>query len=597
MGRVRTGRCAILFGDIVGYSRLLQFNDATAVESVVARKTRFKEEVSRHGGLIVHSVGDSVLCRFETAWSAVQAALAIQAANLRENVKLSPGEQIAFRIGIEVGDVYSIQSDLHGHEVNVAARLQDLIGPSEICISETVLRAVHTRIPARVTALGEVPLWNIKTPVRAHAIDLNSETTVGRHEALSALGGFLDLSNNSDLTFLTGLKKPHILVFPLQEVGADAPGGGIGRVIADEIVTALSRLPEVTVMGVSALDQLPEAPRKLSAQGAWQATYLIDGSAVRSPSFLRLNINLRNAESYRVVWANRYFFEDFSSFDFLQDVSRNVCLALQIQLTEGEQAQVWAGTSSSFAAWELYQRAQQEIRKYRAPGHQAGKCYLERALRLDPSFLAALVLRGFCNVDAVRAGWFSSREQELHEAKYFLNEAQKIDPHYPECLSLEAFIAIEEREVDRAVEAIDRAVEFAPTNNELIACRGTLMTMLGEFQSATADFRRAMSATPHFSPWMPTVMGLAYCLNGDLEKSEVTLRAVNESSPAYMKAYPTRAVACVRLGRMREAREVMMQMAQLGQGSEMAAWERSDLHIEERERSRFIQDLKGALAG
>ena len=66
----------------------------------------------------------------------------------------SPARQIRFRIGIHVGDVVIDRYDVFGNVVNVAARLQSLARPGEICISEAVLLAGGSQYPLRFVSMG-----------------------------------------------------------------------------------------------------------------------------------------------------------------------------------------------------------------------------------------------------------------------------------------------------------------------------------------------------------------------------------------------------------------------------------------------------------
>ena len=584
----KTRVCAILYADMVGYSRLLRGNDAGAVQRVIAKKAAFEAHVRDCGGTVVHAFGDNVLCHFESAAAAVNAAVLVQTEFLRGPTEPSGEPAIAFRIGISTGEVYETEVDLHGHEVNVAARLQDLIAPGEICVTQQVYDDMGERPALSVRPLGEVNLWNLGGSIAAYGLRLDDAgEEEGAWNGRPAKGPSLQ----------RGLKRPYICVYPLQEMGSASGDLGLGKMISDELVSTLSQFPEFSVLSFAHGEDFRNAPRKLMARVGEGSGYLLDGSIGRKESGLRINVSLRDAESFSVIWAGRYNYTQSTAFDFLDQVAREVGLALQTNLTEGDQAGVWAATTRSFEAWELYQRAQQEIRRYRPSGHLAARRYLDVALDKDPDFLAALVLRGFCGIDTIQLGWAQSRLAELEEAKHYLAQATRIDPDYPECLSLEAYIAVEEGEIEQSVTAMNRAVELAPQNSELIACRGTLMTMIGDFDSAIESYQAAMDLTPHVSPWIPTALGLAFCLKGDLAMAEETLRQVNERAPDYIRAYATRAVTLVRQGRTDEAHGLTERIHQIDPSFDADAWTKTAFHIEETQRDRLAADFKQAVGG
>ncbi len=130
---------AILATDVVGYSRLMNYDE----EGTLARLKAHRGEVidptiGKHKGRIVKLMGDGALAEFASIVDAVRCAVDIQAAMSERNADVPEDRRIQLRIGVNLGDVIIEGDDIHGDGVNVAARLEGLCAPGEVYVSDTV---------------------------------------------------------------------------------------------------------------------------------------------------------------------------------------------------------------------------------------------------------------------------------------------------------------------------------------------------------------------------------------------------------------------------------------------------------------------------
>jgi class 3 adenylate cyclase len=106
------------------------------------------------------------------------------------NANVNESRRIRFRIGINVGDVIVDDDDIFGDGVNVAARLQALAEPGEICVSATVREHVAEKLPIGFADLGEYNVKNIARPIHVYRIETRVEprdATPGPEHASPAL--------------------------------------------------------------------------------------------------------------------------------------------------------------------------------------------------------------------------------------------------------------------------------------------------------------------------------------------------------------------------------------------------------------------------
>ncbi len=129
---------AILFADVHGYSRLMSKDEEGTRSRVAQSIGLFKSLISDYGGRVVNVAGDGILALFGSASQAVKFAIEIQHEFRNDSAWNSEDDVIAYRMGINLGEVLTDETGIQGHSVNVAARIQGLAQPGGLCISDTV---------------------------------------------------------------------------------------------------------------------------------------------------------------------------------------------------------------------------------------------------------------------------------------------------------------------------------------------------------------------------------------------------------------------------------------------------------------------------
>ena len=169
--RVERRLAAILAADVAGYSRLMHSDEeATHAKLTALLADGVAPAISEHGGRIVKNTGDGFLAEFPSAVGAVRAALQFQTRVKELTAADAEDRRIAFRVGINVGDVIVEPHDIFGDGVNIAARLESIAEPGGICISSSAYDHVRGKVGVEFADLGDQNLKNIARPVRAYAM-------------------------------------------------------------------------------------------------------------------------------------------------------------------------------------------------------------------------------------------------------------------------------------------------------------------------------------------------------------------------------------------------------------------------------------------
>src|SRR5689334_10301344 len=172
------------------------------------RRELIDPKIGEHKGRIVKATGDGLLLEFPSVVEAVACAVAVQRGMAERNVSAPEDERIVFRVGVNLGDIIVEGDDIHGDGVNVAARLEALAEPGEICISGTVRDHIGDRLDLAFDDLGDQNLKNIARPIRVFRVRVaDAATTASSIKPARPVPALPD--------------KPSIAVLPFQNMSGD----------------------------------------------------------------------------------------------------------------------------------------------------------------------------------------------------------------------------------------------------------------------------------------------------------------------------------------------------------------------------------------
>ena len=163
---------AIMFTDMVGYSKLSQTNEDLALQLLEEHRNILRSIITKHSGCEIETIGDAFFIEFESALDAARCAIEIQEVLHQRNQTVAKDKQIRIRIGIHLGDVIHRDKNVLGDGVNIAARIEPLAEAEGICISQDVARQVQNKIDQQLIKLVPQNLKNIQLSMDVYAVQL-----------------------------------------------------------------------------------------------------------------------------------------------------------------------------------------------------------------------------------------------------------------------------------------------------------------------------------------------------------------------------------------------------------------------------------------
>jgi adenylate cyclase len=226
--------------------------------------------------------------------------------------------RLAFRIGLNLGDVIVQDGDLFGDGVNVAARLEALAEPGGICLSASAHEQVRDKMSAvQFEDLGEQHVKNIARPVRAYRVALGVAGPVP-----------------SPVPALTS--RLSIAVLPLDNFSADPEQEHFADGLAEDLITDLSRIAGLPVIARNSTFVYKRRPVSVAQVGRELGVrYVIEGSVRKIDNRVRITAQLIDAATSTHVWADRYDRELTDIFAVQDEITREIVGALTLRLTSG----------------------------------------------------------------------------------------------------------------------------------------------------------------------------------------------------------------------------------------------------------------------
>jgi adenylate cyclase len=566
MSSVRHKRrlAAILAADLVGFVRHMQRGEDRAIAILADHQKHMLSIANRFGGRLVDAPGDFLLSEFYSARDAIEAAL-----TFRELVAsdASGGQPAQYRFGIDLGDVFDIGQTVHGNAVNVAARLQQNATPGQILISHVVFEVVRYQGELRLDLVGTRRFKNVQDPVRVFAVS-RLDRTLGESTSVAPLPDHRELR----------LRRPIVQVVRFTTSGSDADSSFLAKALHNEILATLEPLRHVITVQENMDD------------GEEGDFYRLDGT-FHSGGTIRIIPCLTKVSNGKIIWASRYSYEQHECFDAFLQIASEVVAALQINLTEGEQAELWRARTASLEAWECFQRAHHLERRYRSELHRRAVTLYERALALDGGYVVAITALGFCLLDQVRLGWVSDVAANLDRAEALAARAWEMDQQFPDAIALKAFVQLLRGETEQALATIRDAIELAPQSVEITAYYGSMLRYLGRAEEAIGAYRRAQGMCLHPAPWLLVNLGNAHLDRDDLFEASAAFTQVVNAYPDHLRAHLGLAIAAVRSGDMDEAHRAVMAALRIEPGFAARDYTSGRSHSDPRNAEALIDDL------
>ena len=430
----------IIAADIVGYSRLVSDNEEAALERIRALfRDVIAPEIDRAQGRVIKFLGDGVLIEALSAQNAVEAALRIQQKVLASQKEQPDETKIRYRIGINSGAAFFTEDDVFGDVVNVAARLESLAQPNEICLSKRVVEQLDETTGSSLVPIGPQYVRNIPAPVEVWRLP----TGAGDYSAPSATG-----------THVT----PSIAILPFDSSGATDDLKFLGEALAEDLTTEFARFRTLFVIARNSAFSFRDKQGDLRLIARELGVrYLVTGRVRTAGTKVRVNVDLTDGASGGLIWSGTEQRDYEDIFELQDDLTQEMLKLVLPELSANERAISTRNPQQSLNAWGLCQRGMSEQFKYDADGVRNAFELFTAAREADPKFALPAALLARWHVAHVTTGRSQNVPHDMQTAYALASEAIQLDDRLEDGHAvMGAILGIIGQDVE-ALAALDRA--------------------------------------------------------------------------------------------------------------------------------------------
>ena len=624
---------AILHADVAGYSRLTGEDEVGTHATVSARLALIARAVEARGGEVGNFAGDAILAQFPSAVSAVACAVEVQRDFARRNQGIAEDRQVRFRIGINLGDVIVDQGEPFGDGVNVAARLEALAEPGGVCISGTTFDALGSSLPLQFESLGEQTVKNIARPVRAYRVEAASDAAMppagpdppqsqaapSRRPRTALLvgllaGGFLALTvllwlglhqpgqNGPGQTALEAKRsnpdlphKPSLAVLPFDNLSADPEQSYFADGIVDDLITDLSQIEDLFVVGRQAAFAFKGQDVDLLRAGRdLGVRYILQGSVRKAGGQIRINAQLTDAETGGQLWAERYDRELAGIFDLQDEVTARIVDALSIRLTQQERTRLSYRYTEDPEAYDYFLQGQEYYFRLTAADNARARDLYRSAIERDPAFGRAFGALAVTYGRAVLYGWSEDSESDLKRALSLAHRAVALDPGLPQVHWALGYSYLVAKQHENAARAAEQAIAADPNYADAYGLLAYIQIHSGRPEQALESLDEALRIDPDPAGLLLTVMGEAQYWTGQTNAAVTTFERMLGRNPNLIDGRIHLAAAYASLGRQEDAEWEIEEILALNPGITLDDWaQRSPMQDPDRLQP-LLTDLKQA---
>ncbi len=577
---------AILAADVVGYSRLAGSDeDRTLARLRALRSDLIDPTISVHAGRVVKRTGDGALVEFRSVVDAVRCAIEVQNGMVERNAGLPPERRIEFRVGIHIGDIVEeSDGDLMGDGVNIAARLEGIAEPNGIYLSGAAFEQVRDKLKEEFEDLGDKELKNIARPVRAYRVAL-SRYTASEPIVPAPSGGKLALPD-----------KPSIAVLAFQNMSGDPEQEYFGDGIAEDIITALSKLRGLFVIARnSTFAYKGKAPNIREIARELGVRYVLEGSVRKAGERLRVSGQLIDAASGNHIWAERYDRPTSDIFAVQDEITASVVAAIEPQLYAADNLRLQSKPTESLDAWGCVVRAMPYIWTWVYQKDDTGINLLKRAIELDPGYARAHCLLAFIFASRVLLGTMD-HERGISDGLTLAQRAIDLDPEDPWAHMAAGYVFTFARRTGPAVEELNEALQRNPS----FAIARVLLALAYGYAGLAEEGYRQLEIATRLSPrdYLQaanlSTEGLCHLVAHRYDEAVAAERRAVQLRPDYGTAWRTLTAAAGLAGDLDLARQGLAECKRLQPNLSIAWVEKYYPLICTEDRSRYINGLRRA---
>ena len=349
--------------------------------------------------------------------------------------------------------------------------------------------------------------------------------------------------------------KPSIAVMPFKNLSEDPKQEYFSDGITEEIISALSGVPKLFVIARNSTFTYKGKPVKVQQVGEELGVrYVLEGSVRKAGDKIRITAQLIDALNGHHLWAERYDRNLSDIFAVQDEITKKIITAMQIKLTEGEQARTAAKGTNNLEAYLKCLQASEYIHHINIESITLAKQLAEEAIALDPDYAWAYYVLG----RAYHVGmWFRggiSPKQSIAKAIELVQKAIVLDDTLAEAHGRLGFLYSMTKQYDKGIAEAEKAVVLDPNSAMAHVMLGKTLSFAGRWEESIPQYKKAIRLNPIPQNMYLYSLGLSYGMTGQYEEAITWCEKAVRQAPDSLWARIMMTVVYSMSGRDEEAR-------------------------------------------
>jgi adenylate cyclase len=316
--------------------------------------------------------------------------------------------------------------------------------------------------------------------------------------------------------------KPSIAVLPFNNLSGDPEQEYFSDGITEEIISSLSKIPKLFVIARNSTFTFKGKPvmvKKVAEELG--VRYVLEGSVRKAGDKVRITAQLIDALKGHHLWSERYDRNLKDIFAVQDEITKKIITAMQVKLTEGEQARTVAKGTNSLEAYLKCLQANDYLNRTNIESNALAKQLADEAINLDPEYAWAYYIKAITHQSDVWFGTSKSPKHSWTKAKELFQKSIALDDNFAEAYGWLGFLysMASPRQPDKAIPLGKKAVALNPNSATSHLRLGKIFLFAGRSEESIPEYKTAIRLNP-----MPPVLyfwslGLSYAYIGQYNEA------------------------------------------------------------------------------
>jgi TolB-like protein/class 3 adenylate cyclase/cytochrome c-type biogenesis protein CcmH/NrfG len=389
--------------------------------------------------------------------------------------------------------------------------------------------------------------------------------------------------------------KPSIVVLPFTNLTRDPTQEPFCDGLSEEIITALSKIPQLFVIASNTTFTYKGKPVKVKqVSEELGVRYVLEGSVRRAGDRIRITAQLIDAMKGHHLWAERYDRDIKDLLAVQEDITKRIITAVHVELTDGEMARALAKGTSNLHAYLKATEGMWHILQSTKEGALRARQLAEEAISLDPNYAYAYMTLGFAHGVSVWLGISPSPAESMKRCIELMEKSVALDPSSGEAHAGLGYWLVLARQYEKAVSEGERGMALEPNSAGVLHNYAAILTFVGRYEEAIPLFREALRLNPKPPNSYYRQFGIALRDSGRYEEAIALQKKAIEREPNDTLAYVVLASSCQLAGREEEARAAAKELLRVNPAFSLERLAKTTPHKDREVAERFIEALRRA---